>query len=139
MRRAHGRMLAGLLLLALSPLVAGCAGANIVTPSASMTTAIQGWEQWFRLDWVAQPQPAGSDISGYVYNSYGAAAVNMQILAQALDPAGNVVSQKIAWVPGDVPPLNRAYFRVAGLTPAPNYRVSVWAFDFVQSSSGPFN
>ena len=53
------------------------------------------------------------------------------------DTTGNLVSQKIAWVPGTVPALNRAYFKVPGLPPAQSYRVSVWAFDFVQSSGSP--
>jgi hypothetical protein len=36
-----------------------------------------------------------------------------------------------------VPPLNRAYFTVPGLPDAPKYRVSVWAFDFVQAPGSP--
>jgi hypothetical protein len=106
-------------------------------PSATVTTAIQGWEQWFHLDWTAQPTPSGAAIDGYIYNDYGAAASNVQILAQGLDAAGNVVTQKIAWVPGIVPALNRAWFQVGSLPPAQTYRVSVWAFDFVQSPSAP--
>ena len=137
MTRGHVRSLAGGLLLALMPLVVGCAGASSgVVPSASITTAIQGWEHYFRLDWASHATPKGQEVDGYIYNSYGAAA-NVQILAQGIDPAGNVVSQQLAWVQGMVPPLNRAPFRVAGLAPAPGYRVSVWAFDFVQSSSAP--
>ena len=139
MTRARVRMLAGALLLALTPLMTGCNGAAAagMTPSASVTTAIQGWEHWFRLDWTAHATPKGNEIDGYIYNSYGAAAANVQILAQALDTTGNLVSQKIAWVPGTVPALNRAYFKVPGLPPAQSYRVSVWAFDFVQSSGSP--
>jgi len=135
MNRGH---LVAASLLAL-PLLAGCAGGGPygVAPSASMTTAIQGWEHYFRLDWAAEPRRAGHDIGGYIYNNYGEAAANVQILAQGLDAAGNVVGQKLAWVPGTVPPVNRASFRVAGLPPAAAYRVSVWAFDFVQSSGAP--
>jgi len=130
------RTLGGLVLLGAA--VAGCTGAAAgVLPSDSVTTAIQGWEHWFRLDWAAQAKPAGSEIDGYIYNNYGASASNVQILAQGLDGAGNVVSQKIAWVQGTVPGFNRAYFRVAGLAPTDRYRVSVWAFEFVRSPSAP--
>ena len=48
-----------------------------------------------------------------------------------------MIAEKLEWVPGIVPPLNRAYFRVPGLPPAERYRVSVWAFDWVQSGGRP--
>jgi hypothetical protein len=119
---------------ALAGLVTGCAGAGGgIAPSATVTTAIQGWEHYFKLDWTVQPKANGNEIGGYVYNQYGAPAANVQILAQGLDESGNLIAQKLEWVPGLVPPLNRAFFRVAGLPPAPRYRVAVWAFDWVQS------
>ena len=138
MTRARVRMLAGALLLALTPLMTGCNGAAAagVTPSASVTTAIQGWEHWFRLDWTAHATPKGNEIDGYIYNSYGAAAANVQILAQALDTTGNLVSQKIAWVPGTVPQFGRSYFRVGHLPPADHYRVTVWSFDLIDPPGG---
>ena len=138
MRRGHIRTLAGALLVAVTPLVAGCAGTSSgLVPSASVTTAIQGWEHYFRLDWAAQTTPTGQEVGGYIYNSHGTTAVNVQILAQGIDPAGNVVSQQLGWVHGSVPALNRAWFRVAGLAPAARYRVSVWAFDFLQAPGDP--
>jgi hypothetical protein len=137
MKRAPALLLLGTALLVGAPLVAGCTGAAVgVAPSASVDTAIQGWGQWFRLDWQAVPRPDGGEIGGYIYNDYGAAAANVQILAQGVDAAGNVVGQKIVWVSGTVPALDRSYFKVSGLPAAPQYRVSVWAFDFVQSPDG---
>jgi hypothetical protein len=100
-----------------------------LSPSSSVTTTVQGWEHWFQLDWTAQATPAGEEIAGYIYATYGKGAVNVQILAQGLDAAGNVVGQKIEWVPGVVPGLSRTYFRVSGLPPATSYRVTMWAFD----------
>jgi hypothetical protein len=32
-----------------------------------------------------------------------------------------------------VPPLQRAYFRIPNMPPAATYRVSVWAFDTLES------
>lgn len=134
--RQHGwRWVGGA--VALAALVTGCAGSvsTGMSPSASVTTAIQGWEHYFKLDWTAQPKPDGREIDGYIYNKYGSPAANVQVLAQGLDASGHVVGQKLAWVHGGVPPLSRSYFRVAGLPPANEYRVSVWAFDFVESDS----
>jgi hypothetical protein len=121
--------------VAVAALAAGCAGgAAGLTPATATTTAMQGWEKYFRLDWTAQAKPSGREIDGYIYNTYGSPAANVQVLAQGLDEAGTVVGQKLEWVPGIVPALNRSYFRVAGLPPANAYRVSVWAFDFVQGN-----
>jgi hypothetical protein len=116
---------------------AGCAGASAgVVPSASVTTAMQGWEHYLRLDYAAQEAPDGRTLEGYVYNRYGSPMVSVQILGQALDASGNVVGQKLAWVQGGVPALDRSYFRVAGLPPAPAYRASIWTFDTLQSAGG---
>lgn len=135
MKQIQWRVLAGLVVFAaFVPLGAGCSGAaSGMTPSASVSTAIQGWERYFKIDWAAHARGNTRDIDGYIYNTYGSPAAHVQVLAQALDRNGNVVAQKLEWVPGHVPPLNRAYFRVAGLPPADQYRVSVWAFDWVQS------
>lgn len=127
-------------IVTVAALAVGCAAgaATAITPSASVTTAIQGWEHYFKLDWTAQAKPNGHEIDGYIYNNYGSPAASVQVLAQALDPAGNVVGQRLAWVHGIVPPLSRSYFRMAGLPRADRYRVSVWAFDWVQSGSSDF-
>jgi hypothetical protein len=121
-------------ILVLVPLVAGCAGAGM-TPSSSVTTAVQGWESWLRLDWTAQARPPGQHIDGYVTSTYGSPVYDVRILAQALDGGGNVVDQRIVWLPGIVPPLERAYFRVGAMPAASHYRLTVWSFDTVQSLS----
>ena len=126
MRTRHARSLS--LAAMLLALLSSSAVADIA-PSASMTTAVIGWEHWFRLDWVAQPKAKGEQIEGYIYSNYGKATVNLRVLAQGLDAQGNVVTQKIAWVPGEIPPLGRAYFIVSGLAPAERYRVTVWDFE----------
>jgi hypothetical protein len=98
---------------------------------------VQGWEYWLSLEWTAQAQaqPAGQEIVGYIYNRRGTPIVDVQLLAQGLDGSGAVVGQKIAWVLGGVPGLQRSYFRISGLPPAERYRVTVWAFESVESNS----
>ncbi len=131
--RAPSRSLVALVLA--FPLAAGCAAGTGLVPSATTTTAIQGWENWLRVDWTASPRPTGQDLDGYVYSKHGTNIVNVQLLAQGLDTTGNVVAQKVEWLPGVVPALQRAYFRIPNMPAAASYRVSVWAFETVESQS----
>ena len=135
--RSRSRRITRALLVILVPLAAaGCAGtAGGLAPSASVTTAVQGWENWLRVDWTAQSRPTGQDIDGYVYSKRGSNIVNVQLLAQGLDANGNVVGQKVEWVPGMVPALQRTYFRIPNMPAAAQYRVSVWAFETAESAS----
>jgi hypothetical protein len=125
-----------LLLLILVPTLAGCAGtmgAGSLQPSATTTTAIQGWERYLQIE-MAQAQPGGR-VEGYVSSHYGTMLINVQLLAQALDANGNVLGQKVEWLGNSVPPLQRVYFRIPGLPAAAQYRVSVWAFDSAETQS----
>jgi hypothetical protein len=129
--RFRGR--AALLLVTLVPLAAGCAGASAgMTPSATVTTAVLGWESWLHVDWTP---PIGGVIDGYVYSKKGSPLINVSLLAQALDASGNVVGQKLEWVPGSVPGLQRTYFRIPNMPAGSQYRVTVWAFETVESPS----
>ena len=119
-------------LVLLAIVLTGCAGAGL-TPSASVTTTVQGWERYFRLDWTGQATPGGMAIDGYIYNTYGSPAANVQVLAQALDSADQVIAQRIEWVPGVVPNFSRSYFKIPVLPAAAAYRVTVWAFDIVET------
>ena len=115
---------------------AGGCTTSALTPSASVTTAVQGWERYFRLDWTGQAVPGGMAIDGYIYNTYGSSAANVRVLAQALDATDGVIAQRIEWVQGVVPNFSRSYFRVAALPPAAAYRVTVWSFDIIESDRG---
>ena len=127
--------------LALLVMVAtGCASTGLtpgLAPSASVTTTVQGWERYFRLDWSGQAAPDGMAIDGYIYNTYGSPAANVRVLAQALDPANEVIAQRIEWVPGVVPNFSRSYFKIPVLPAAAAYRVTVWSFDIVDTDSWP--
>ena len=121
--------------LVLALLVAGCAAHTGLAPSASVTTTMQGWEHYFRIEATETEKPGGAaDIEGYVYNKYGRPAV-VRLLGQALDASNNVIGQKIVWVPGNVPQLSRAYFKINDLPPADQYRVTVWSFDIIATDS----
>jgi hypothetical protein len=111
---------------------AGCATAAL-TPSASVTTIMQGWERYFRIEWEAQAKGDGVQIDGYLYNTYGSSAGGVRLLAQARDASDNVVAQTIEWVPGIVPNFGRSYFLIRKLPPAHHYSVTVWAFDIIDT------
>ena len=113
-----------------SLLLASCSTAAI-TPSATVTTLSPDAERLFRISWEPTPEHDGAHVRlrGSLENLYGETAARVQLLAQALDTSGNVVDQKIEWVPGTVSPFGRVYYEIPNLRPANQYRVTVWAFD----------
>ena len=121
-------------MLALAVVAAGASRVGALSPSASVTTAIQGWERWLDVQWTAEAKAKGQVIDGYVYNKYGSPLESVQILAQGLDGSGAVVDQKLEWIPGSVPALQRAYFRIPPMRQAARYRVSVWAFNIAENT-----
>jgi hypothetical protein len=111
-------------------LFAGCVGPM---PSATVTTANPVWQTYFKIAYDVENRGEQRKISGYVINEYGAAMSSVQVLAQALDASEQVLAQKIVYLPGVLPGFGRSYFEVGGLPPAPNYRVTVWSFDRIES------
>ena len=107
----------------------GCATTD-TQPSASIATLAPSAEQWFRIDWTAEPDRDGERrLQGYVVSALGEPANRVQLLAQALDASGNVIGQRLYWVPGVIPALGRVYFEIPKMPPAPRYRITVWAYD----------
>jgi ABC-type glycerol-3-phosphate transport system substrate-binding protein len=132
-----------LLIAAIVSINAACGSTNPnLTPSSTTTTLMAGWEQHFAIEWAAAEQgPNTRRVSGYVYNQYGqygATATQMRILAQALDPNGAVIGQRITYVPGGVGGFGRAYFDVPNLPATPAYRVSVWDYTWFQGPGRRF-
>jgi hypothetical protein len=123
-------------LIAVSVTACGTAS-GYLTPSGSTTTLMYGWEQHFSLEWT--PEPEGNNarqISGYIYNRHGEAAVSVRVLAQGLDQSGAVVGQRIEWVPEGVTGFGRTYFIVPHLPIADTYRVSIWDYTWQQADGG---
>ena len=69
-------------------------------------------------------------IAGYVHNGNGRPAINVRLLAEAVDASGQAVEDAMAYVPGGVPAFNRTYFSVALGKPGASYRIRVTAFDW---------
>jgi hypothetical protein len=107
----------------------GCATTD-TQPSASIASLAPNAEQWFRIDWAAEADDDGERrLQGYVVSALGEPANRVQLLAQALDASGNVIGQRLYWMPGVVPALGRVYFEIPKMPAAPQYRVTVWAYD----------
>lgn len=114
--------------------LAGCSVGPM--PSASTTTANPAWQHYFKVAYDVQPQGEARKLSGYLTNEYGVAMKNVRLLVQGLDTTDNVVTQRLAWVPGGVPAFGRSYFEVGRLPAAEKYRVTVWSFDRLETPSG---
>jgi hypothetical protein len=129
MSAASVRLVLGVVLVALT--AAACAGLGPY-PSAELTTMNPSWVSWFRLDWALESETGGTRrLRGYVHNSHGQEADEMQLLTQSLDATGRIIDQRITYG-GNVPPLSRTYFEVRNLPVAHEYRVTIWAFSFHQ-------
>jgi hypothetical protein len=125
-----------MLLVSLAMTTGACAslGTGASPPlSSTATTLMYGWEHHFRIEWADDQGRNGTRrVNGYVYNRNGEYALDMRVLAQALDASGTVIGQRIAFVPGGVGGFGRAYFEVPNLPVASSYRVSVWDFTWAQ-------
>ena len=106
-------------------------------PSAAVTSLAPDAQRWFKVDWKAEPDHNGERrLSGHIDSALGEPAKNVQLLAQALDASGNVIGQRIEWLPELIPALGRAYFEIPKMPAAAGYRVTVWAFDRVKGGGG---
>jgi hypothetical protein len=123
---------AGMLLAVL----VGCTTTD-TQPSAAVTSLVPDVQRWFKVDWTAAPERDGERrLSGYVQSAIKEPVNKVQLLAQALDGSGNVVAQRLEWVPETIPAFGRQYFDIPKMPPAPEYRVTVWAFDRIKGGGG---
>ncbi len=121
---------------AVSLVVAVGAGASIATAAGPLTPRVVGWEQYFKLDWQGATRKDRPVVEGHIRNEWGYPAVRIRLLVDRLDAAGQVVAQQVEWFPGTLQPGTQAYFQVPVAAEAPSYRVSVYAFEWVQAGGG---
>lgn len=103
-------------------------------PAAPVAPLVQGWEQFFTVTWEPLPRNGRLYVAGYVSNAAGFPARRVQLLVDGLDSSGHVVRQTVSWLGADISPGARAYFEIRAPQPAATHRVSVFAFDWVQSA-----
>jgi hypothetical protein len=125
-------------LIAVAPTACGTTS-SYLTPSGSTTTLMAGWEYRFKIEWAVELEQGGARrLRGYVSSQHGGFSDHVRLLAQALDPTGTVVGQRIEWVPRGVGGFGRRYFEVPHLPPADHYRVTVWDYTFHQAKVEAF-
>lgn len=125
----------------LSMLVGGCASFDrpvSTTSGEQLHTLAPGWERFFDVAWQADQRNGRPIVSGSILNRYGASAVRVQLLIEGLGETGAVLAQSVAWLGLPVTPYSTAYFEVPAPGHFPAYRVSVFAFDWLQTPRGRF-
>lgn len=96
---------------------------------------VRGWERHFKIDWQMWERRGRPVLSGYVINDAGFTAMKVQLLVEELDGADQIVDQRVTWLGSALTPGTRAYFEVpAQGAGSSKYRVSIFAFDWVQSA-----
>jgi hypothetical protein len=113
----------------------GMLAAGTPVAAQSLSPTFPGWERYFKVSWEPFDRRGQPYLSGYVVNSYGVTATRVQLLVDSLDSSGQITAQRVEWLGGsNLPGFSSTYFEVPIRQPAPKYRVSVFAFDFVQSA-----
>jgi hypothetical protein len=107
------------------------------TPPAGALPATSSVDSRLRLDGEVGTRHGGRPvIQGYIYNDYLRAAAEVQLLVEAVDASGAVVSRDVGFVRGAVLFKDRAYFEVPIKTAGASYRVSITAFDWKDCGGG---
>jgi hypothetical protein len=100
----------------------------------SLTPLVLGWERFFTLTWETSQDRGQPIVGGYIKNDGGFAARRVQLLVEAVDTSGRVTGQRVSWLGSALTPGMRAYFEAPAPAPAATYRVSVFAYDWVQTA-----
>ena len=120
--------------LVIAALVGMLAAAPDVAAQA-LAPHFPGWERYFTVSWEPFERRGQPYLRGYIVSSYGVTATAVQLLVDSIDSSGQIVAQRVEWLGGsNLPGFSRSYFEVPIRQQAPSYRVSVFAFDFVQSA-----
>jgi hypothetical protein len=108
------------------------------TPSPPLQPLVVGWEQFFKLTWTVGERGGRPVVTGRIYNNWNFAAANMRLLVDELDASGQIVDQQLGWLGFMLTPGTTAPFEIPVAHATPNHRVSVFAFDWVQSGRRRF-
>jgi hypothetical protein len=113
----------------------GMLAAATDAPAQSLTPHFPGWERYFTVSWEPFERRGQPYLSGYIVSSYGVTATRVQLLVDSLDSSGQIIAQRVEWLGGsNLPGFSRTYFEVPIRQRAPGYRVSVFAFEFIQAA-----
>lgn len=91
---------------------------------------VVGWERFFTLEWQVDRSRQPPRVWGYLFNDWGLPAGRVRILIDGVGPDGELLGQQLAWI-GLLMPGTRVYFEVPAERSAPEYRVRVFAYDWI--------
>jgi hypothetical protein len=103
-------------------------------PASPLQPLVVGWEQFFKLTWEVGERRGKPVVTGRIYNNWNFAAANMRLLVDELDAGGRIVDQRVGWLGFTLTPGTTAPFEIPVAHATPNHRVSVFAFDWVQTN-----
>ncbi|HET7340801.1 MAG TPA: hypothetical protein VFL90_05010, partial [Methylomirabilota bacterium] len=110
--------------------LAGCGPVELDHPQVGPGDALHA-------EWVVQASaPAAARVSGYVYNRTTYFAVRVRLRVELLGTGGAGLGVRWQWLPGSVPPSQRAYFEVRDLPLVAGYRVSVPVYTWQEGDRG---
>ena len=102
--------------------------------SQHLQPLVAGWEQHFTLTWQPAEFRGRPILEGYIKNEAGFAAQRVRLLVESLDASGRPLEQRVEWLGSGLTPGKRIYFEVPAPQRSASYRVSVFAYDWVQSA-----
>src|SRR5258705_10901996 len=94
------------------------------TQAAEIRPHMAGWEQILSLEYGPGSYKGKPAIEGTVTNISPYDLANVRILVDTLDSGGQITTQQVAWLPGDLRGGGRLYFSVP-TPPPPPHRVAV--------------
>jgi len=125
----------------LALLLAGAGGCGLAAVPTVWTPGnrqplIVGWQQYFRIQWDATKKTDHTIVEGYITNTWGFAAQQIQLLVTGFDATGTSLGQVIAWGPYEIDTGARVYFDVPVPPGASTYEVAIFAWNWIQTPGG---
>src|SRR5882672_9369427 len=84
--------------------------------------------RYFRVESALSSGRGGPQVEGYVYNTYDVHATRVRLRVEFMDGAGRPLETRVVYVPLDVPPRGRSFFRAPAPAGATTTRASVLNF-----------
>lgn len=134
-RRTLARVISigGLILLLGAAAGCGTVAAPTTWTPGNRQPLIVGWQQYFRVQWDATTKNGQTIVEGYISNTWGFPAQQIQLLVTGSDATGKQLGQLIAWGPNEIDPGGRQYFDVPVPPGASTYDVAIFAWNWVQT------
>lgn len=90
----------------------------------------------FRIEWARTSEAFRPAVEGYVYNGSEYRVGSVRLRVEVLDGSNRVLTERFAWVYGNIDAGGRAYFVLPSLESNTTYRITVESF-FVISRQTP--